>query len=87
MEGQKKPIWKNPGVVALVAAVVIGNFIVDVWLFKPENVIALLIADAAVVGWHRAMGDSKATTRRRRRSRWLRRCCQSRAVILAGNLR
>jgi hypothetical protein len=50
MEGQKKPIWKNPGVVALVAAVVIGNFIVDVWLFKPENVIAFLIADAAVVG-------------------------------------
>lgn len=49
MEGQPKPLWKNPGVVALVTAVVLGNFIVDVWLFKPENVVAFLIADAAVI--------------------------------------
>ncbi len=50
MDSQPKPLWKNPGAVAIVAVVVIGNFVVDVWMFKPENVIAFLIADAAVVG-------------------------------------
>jgi hypothetical protein len=49
MEGRKKPPWKNSGVVAFVAAVALGNFIVDVWLFKPENIVAFLIADAAIL--------------------------------------
>ncbi|MGZ4836226.1 MAG: hypothetical protein ACXVZZ_11370 [Terriglobales bacterium] len=50
MENQSKPLWKRPGVVAFVAAVVLVNFIADVWLFKPENVITFLIGDAVVVG-------------------------------------
>jgi hypothetical protein len=50
MEPQSKPVWKSPGVVALVVAVVLGNFIVDMWFFKPENVVTFLIADAAFMG-------------------------------------
>jgi len=49
MTPQLNSVWKRPGLIVLFAVILLVNFVVDWFWFKPENIVVFLIADAAVV--------------------------------------
>jgi len=49
MNAHENP-WRQPGVIALIALVVLINLVVDWLVFKPTSLVAFLLVEAVIVG-------------------------------------
>ncbi len=50
MAADSKPRWNRPGIFALLAVLVVANFVVDYLVFQPESKWLLFITDVVLVG-------------------------------------
>jgi hypothetical protein len=62
MRTQRSP-WRQPGVITVIAAVLLINLVADWLWFKPTNVVLFIVVEAVVLG-----GIFWATARRPPRS-------------------
>lgn len=46
----KRIWWRRPGVVAVVAAILLINLVVDWWVFKPQSLVMFVAIEALVYG-------------------------------------
>jgi hypothetical protein len=42
--------WRRPGIVALVAIIILINLVVDWWVFKPQSLAMFVAIEAVVIG-------------------------------------
>ena len=42
--------WRRPGVVALAAVIILINFVVDWWVFKPQSLAMFVAIEVVVIG-------------------------------------
>ncbi len=50
MAADSKPRWNRPGIFAVLAVLVVANFVVDYLLFQPEDKWLLLVTEVVLVG-------------------------------------
>ena len=50
MTVQRKNIWKSPGAIAFIAAVLLANCVFDWLWFKPDNIFAFFVIEAVISG-------------------------------------
>jgi hypothetical protein len=49
MNTQGSP-WTKPGVIAVIAVVVVINLVLDWWLFRPTNWVLFIVVEAIILG-------------------------------------